>query len=68
MSLCTLIQRVGQVARKFDVEATGVYLVEKEHFDVYKVAQAAKKKSGREEEMKSARRTKCEEAQDNRYC
>jgi hypothetical protein len=53
MSLCTLIQRVGRAARKFDVEATGVYLVEKEHFDAYKAAQAAKKKVAEKKRRKA---------------
>ena len=52
MSLCTLIQHVGRAAHKFDVEVTGVYLVEKEHFDAYKAAQAAKKKAAEEKKRR----------------
>lgn len=43
-SLCTLFQRLGRAARNAGIEATGVYLVEQEHFDLCKVQRAARKK------------------------
>ncbi|KII91007.1 hypothetical protein PLICRDRAFT_553037 [Plicaturopsis crispa FD-325 SS-3] len=39
-SLCTLVQRVGRGGRHPEVEATGIYLVERDHFDWYKQAKA----------------------------
>ncbi|OBZ77631.1 ATP-dependent DNA helicase RecQ [Grifola frondosa] len=48
-SLCTLMQRLGRGARDPALEAIGIYLVEREHFDGYREAKEVKK---REKEIK----------------
>jgi hypothetical protein len=51
-SLCTLFQRLGRAARAPGIEATGIYLVEREHFDWYKARKEAGQKA-RAEKRKS---------------
>lgn len=52
-SLCTLFQRLGRAARACGIEATGIYLVEQEHFDWYKAQKEARQKAKRKNQNQS---------------